>query len=359
MEGWAARSQAMARSGTVFLLFALLSSGCAGGGTAETSLTCDGPSCGVPAVGGTRTAVPPVWAVGDWWNFTSISGGSSFSHVVSGDLGADWFMDTDNPTSAFRNAQDDTSYLGPVRKSDLAGSQGADRVEYLKWPLADNKTWTTRWDQQEVRLTAHLVTNDGTRVLAVPRFYVEARYMNGTMYAAYTYDPEVRWFSAVAFYDGRGEPQFGFQLANYGRNYPGNVVRWRLQTVVDLEGPLSAAGVQAQNFSVPADATDVWVEFRLQCTIGPAGVGVAPAPFFVPDETRGAGGGPNACPQDISGAVSAGAPVPPPTGGNEIWGWAINGSPATDGTYALTVIIRWMDVMTVSVPAAAGATLSR
>src|SRR5690349_2278920 len=78
---------------------------------------------------GTHLLVPE-WAVGDFWTMSSPQGGT-FTYAVSADAGADWVMDTDNLDNAFFDARGDISFLGKVRKLDLAGSQGTTRVEFL------------------------------------------------------------------------------------------------------------------------------------------------------------------------------------------------------------------------------------
>ena len=68
-------------------------------------------------------------------------------------------MDTAAPDRAFQDAREDVSRLGPQRKSDLAGSQGDDRVQFFQWPLVDGKSWSTRWDHQPVTITATFGNN--------------------------------------------------------------------------------------------------------------------------------------------------------------------------------------------------------
>src|SRR5437868_1566344 len=100
------------------LLTVLLLSGCAGSGPTSSTTT----AATAPAATGLAV---PVLHVGDWWNFTSPTG--ALSYVVSGESATEYTFDTDSSSLAFFNAQSDVSTLGPIRKADLAGSQGDGR----------------------------------------------------------------------------------------------------------------------------------------------------------------------------------------------------------------------------------------
>src|SRR5687767_6415364 len=81
-----------------------------------------GPVGGADAHGGHAAGahlLAPDWKVGDYWTLTSPQGGT-FTHAVSGEAGGDWVVDTDHPDTAFFDALFDISFLGKVRKSDLA-----------------------------------------------------------------------------------------------------------------------------------------------------------------------------------------------------------------------------------------------
>lgn len=301
------------------------------------SPSCGTPDCALPATQAKATLGLPVWHVGDWWNYTvSLGGRSAFTHVVSADHGDEWFMDTDNPTSAFHDLQQDTSYLGPIRKSDIAGSQGTDRIAYMQWPLADNKTWTTQWDGTTKTVKAHRID--------AAHYLMEARNGDGTAYAHYVYDADVGWFRNVTFHNEiPGLPEFSFQLSAWGHNYPGTVARWHLQTIADLAGDLAAPPASG-NFDVPLNATDVWAAISVSCTSGTAILGVAPLPVatsIAGTDPRGAGMGGSPCPQSGNFTGSAGAAKAPPQGGSsETWGYSVAAAPGTVGTYVMKILVR-------------------
>ncbi|MES2154258.1 MAG: hypothetical protein V4510_03905 [bacterium] len=332
------------------VLAVIVLAGCAGGGQPPGASCATCPAGTTLDSSGNWTLAPPAWHVGDWWNFTGTLGGGSFSHIVTAETAAEWFLDTDNPSSAFRNTQSDTSYLGPIRKSDLAGSQADDRVEYLKWPLVQNATWTTKWDHTSMNLKGRFVVNVGPKPQddGLPAYYVEARQLNGTLYASYAFTPALGWFRNVTFYDGHGVPQFAFALANFGHNYPGTYVRWRTQSVADVSGALTDAPTTG-NFDVPLNATDVYAVIALDCVSGTAMIGVDPLPVatsIAGVDPRGTGGGGDPCPATFHFTGSVGPPKAPPQGGAEAWGYVVVGGPATVGTYSLRVLIRWEQVLT-------------
>ena len=184
---------------TPAILLALLSillAGCSGGGGAGGGG--DGDSSGTP------TAAPPgtpsgdgvpSWTLGDWWTYDTPFGESTY--VVTADQGSDWFLDTTNPETAFLDARTDVSRLGPQRKSDLAGSQGAERVEFFRWPLSDGASWMTTWDGEDVTVTAS-AGPDGS-------FDFLAENATAPMYR-YTYLPATGWFGELRHLGADGQP---------------------------------------------------------------------------------------------------------------------------------------------------------
>ncbi len=309
----------------------LMLAGCAGSG---------GPSSSGPAAQGglesTASAIGlPQWAVRDAWTYKS--GDATLTYVVTADQGADWLMETDSPERAFANLRDDVSRLGPQRKADLAGSQGADRVEFFQWPLTDGKTWTTQWDHQPVTIKAR-VANGVADLMAHDR--------NGTMVYHYTYDPAVRWFKELHHFGSDGKEIIGFTLSAAVHNWTGSVARWKLDNVGSQHGDLGASPPSSfVNFDVPLAATDVWVSLRVDCASGSVTAGVAPFPVVTTVagvDPRGNGISGTPCPANpafIEGPV--GAPKAPPQGGStETWGWSMVGAPGSVGTYAIEVLVR-------------------
>jgi hypothetical protein len=191
--------------------------------------------------------------VRDWWTFESPFGPSTY--VITGDQGGDWFFDTDNQDTAFFNAQTDISRLGPVRKSDLAGSQGGDRVDFFHWPPTENETWDTQWDYQPVTITTVEVTNTTATY--------EATNATGLVYR-YVYDSEVEWFAIIESFAPDGTVGFTFEHSDHGSNYTGEVYRWTLEDLYEFEGtgPMQAG---VDNVAVPAGMTDLWLSAHIDC----------------------------------------------------------------------------------------------
>ncbi|MHB8633818.1 MAG: hypothetical protein ACYDBQ_07640 [Thermoplasmatota archaeon] len=264
----------------------------------------------------------PTWNVGDWWNYTSDDGPATY--VVSGATAADYIMDTDSRSLAFFNALSDVSTLGPIRKSDLAGSQGATRVEFFHWPLEDKASWNTTWDGLAVTIVSHQV--------APGSFTFTAARSNGTRYASYAYDNATRWMRHVVFYDPSGAPSFHFDLAAMGTGYGGSLVRWNVSKIDEQHGSPTAAFT---GFPLPADGSEVYVSYAISCTQGAIYLEVGP----LDQSAAGQGVSKNvACPGTASFAGSLGSN---PGTQAQNWGVAHGDAPqATQGTLDDLVLVR-------------------
>ncbi|MEA3203541.1 MAG: hypothetical protein QOI63_1216 [Thermoplasmata archaeon] len=211
----------------------------------------------------------PAWAVRDAWTYTITAGtaSSKATYVVTADQGEEWMVDTDSPERAFQNARDDVSRLGPQRKSDLAGSQGGDRVQFFQWPLTEGKTWQTRWDHREVTITAHV-----RGALA----HLEAVDANGTRVYNYTYDAAVGWFRSLRHYGPDGALLIDLELDASSHAWTGTVVRYALRTLYAASGV--NGGADAKPVQPDADATDLWLAYHLRCGAGGGGYSIAVEP---------------------------------------------------------------------------------
>jgi len=276
----------------------------------------------------------PEWAVGDHWTLTSDQGGT-FNHVVSGESGGDWIMDTDNPDIAFFDAQGDISFLGKVRKTDLAGSQGTDRVEFLRFPLQSNMSWSTTWDGDPTMIHVSKVADDKADLLAMRA--------DGTTYATYVYDAEAGYFSRFTFFAPDGTTVgFEWSLQSSGSGFSGQLVRWSLTDLFSTHGAIPTG--TARDFQVAPGFTDIYVSAELSCTAG--SVTIAVGTFTGPAEDRGYSAiGP--CPLQDSSAYPVAAPA-----AAEEWGALVNGAPTTTGTLDLTV---WGRTQTLFAPGEAPA----
>lgn len=218
----------------------------------------------------------PTWAPGHYWRYDT-SFDTELTLVVSGEAGEEWLVDTTSPETAWFHARSEISYLGAIRKSDLAGSQGDDRVQHLAFPLEEGKTWSTRWDgvEREVRVaetgrTFRLEAHEGDR-LAVE----------------YIYDPTVGWFREVVFHDADGL-QFSMTLQEHRTGWSGEIVRWESESILQWESSGPAQSVSA-TFVVPDGVTDIWIELHWACQDQAAGFVLGLTPYNPPDVASGYG----------------------------------------------------------------------
>lgn len=306
------------------LLPVLLLAGCSG---KEPAAEEDGaaPLASHDAHGGSAAGthlLAPTWSLGDYWTLSSPQGGT-FTHAVSADQGDDWVVDTDNADTAFFDALGDISFLGKVRKADLAGSQGSARVEFLRFPLQDNLSWSTTWDGAPTMIHVQSVADGKAELLAMRA--------DGTTYAQYTYSDKARYFTRFAFYDPEGMAVgFEWSLQTSGSNFGGQLVRWSVAELFATSGAIPTG--TAKNFPVEPGFTDIHVSATLDCTAGAVAVAVGPPTGPAEDRGYAAQG---ACPLADQDAYSVEAPTE-----QEQWGAFVSGSPATTGTLELRVVGR-------------------
>lgn len=239
----------------------------------------------------------PNWTVGQWWTLASEQLQAPFSHVVAQDAGTDWLVGTDDPEVAFFDARFDISFLGPVRKADLAGSQGSQRVEFFRFPLQPDKNWTTQWDGLDVRIEV-LGVADG-------RAKLESRLGNGTLHASYTYDAALGYFRDYQFYESDGATvSFAAAVTSSGTDFTGSLARWELETVFESAGAFN--GGATASFEVTAANTDVYIEVNLDCQAGAFTISVLP-PSGPADQRGFSASGP--CPATVAETGIAAAPT--------------------------------------------------
>lgn len=286
----------------------------------------------------------PNWTLGDWWTWSSPQIEGPYTSVLAEDLGAEWRMATDHPEIAWFNARFDIASLGEVRKSDLAGSQGATRVQFFQFPLTADKTWATTWDDQPITV---LVTDvqDGVANL-------EARRADGTLYAAYTYEDANGYFGQITYYGADGTTVgFESEVTDNGNAFARDLVRWDFDVVFEQSGPIAGPGF-AQNFPVPLTATDVYADLVVNCTAGTFTAGVAPMPVvtaFAGLDDRGAGTNDGACPLQTAFSGSAGEPRPDPTSGpEEQWGFSVLVGPMSAGSFTFNIYVRTLETFQVA-----------
>lgn len=261
----------------VFVLLIMTSvalSGCVGDDDTvdppEPATSADGSGAGADDDAGRAVTRPPAstdraptWNIGDYWVYKDGAGNQN-TFAVSGDTGTDYIIDTDSELFAFFNALEDISTLGAQRQSDLAGSQGSDRIEFFRFPLQDGATWTTTWDGATRTITTTAL-GDGTYGFA-------SNAEDGTPHARYTYDPAARWFGALEFLAPDGTTLFANQLVEAGTGYTGELIRYDIETVFDRnddEGdtPVQYDAVTAE-FTQSETHTDVFLSYGASCGAG-------------------------------------------------------------------------------------------
>jgi hypothetical protein len=292
--------------------------GCSGGTPEAADLTGEPTPHGAHEAGG--HLLLPEWKVGDYWTLQSPQGGT-FTHAVSGESASDWTMDTDNPDTAFFDAQGDISFLGQVRKSDLAGSQGATRVEFLRFPLQSGMSWSTTWDGAPTMIHVGEVADGRAELMAMRA--------DGTTYAEYTYSDQARYFSRFAFYDPAGAAiGFEWTLQSSGSSFGGQLVRWSLDELFMVTGSIPTTGAAQTTFTVEPGYTDLWVVGNIDCTAGALVVAFGPPDGPAQDRGYSAMG---QCPLTDQSAY----PLPPPAEAEQ-WGFVLTAPPTvTTGTLDL------------------------
>lgn len=267
----------------------------------------------------------PTWQVGDWWTWRSDQAGE-FSYVVTGDEGQDWIVGTDSEQIAFFHARTEVSFLGEIRKSDLAGSQNDTRVQYFDWPLVEDKTWSTTWDGVQRTITV-VDIEDGLATL-------EAR-EGDRLAVSYVYDSQTGWFGEITFHAPDGSAAFTTTPVASGSNFTGEVVEWRFDAQVGASGTLQPAAVPAGvSFTVPGNATDIWLDLQVECPSGAFNIGFS--------SEQGQGWGiTEVCPYN---ETTTGAVIEDPEPGQ--WdGGVIAASPAEQGTYSFEIIVRTLETV--------------
>lgn len=256
------------RAGRVLMILLLvpLLSGCVDDANDPPADPTVGPSDDDPRIVSEVTA--PTWRVGDYWTYKPTEGDDA-TLVVVRETDQDWHIGTDSEDLSFFHAREEVSNLGAQRKSDLAGSQGSDRVVYFQWPLTDGANWTTTWDGVQRQVTA---TDNGDRT-----WTFEAR--EGDVLAVrYEYDPDARWFTKLDFLAPDGSVAFGWTLQESGNNWTGEVLQWELETVLAFSEPnADTYNVPPKQFEVAEAVTDVWISLQVGCTTGVIIGGVHPA----------------------------------------------------------------------------------
>ena len=245
---------------TALLLLATVLAGCSDGGDDGDH---DGHATGTDP--GVAPAEAPRWSLGDHWTYRD-SLGSTYSLVVAEEAGGDWVLLPNDKQIARFDAQFDISFVGTIRKADLAGAQGGDRVQFFDFPLEHGKTWTTRWDGQTRHVTAEALP-DGT-------YHVVAHVAGderGDQHASYHYDPAVGFFTTLTFYDGNGTVGYEAELTDNGEAFTGTVYRYGASE--ELAGVTSSGpGAVTGTFDTGGEPGELALHSMLDCNGEPGAI---------------------------------------------------------------------------------------
>lgn len=264
--------------------------------------------------GATEGIPAPSWALGDHWTFRPTDG-EPVTFVVAEDLGEDWRMRTTDAELAFSEQAAearpdfDISTLGAIRKSDLAGSQGADRVKHFDFPLVAGKEWTTPWDGQTFDVRVVDADNDTARLEGS---------MEGRVVYDYTYDRSVGWFREFNVLAPDGTVVFGFVDVVRGANFTGELPSWAFEVVVDIM--FDGTAMQQGWLEVTEETTDVFLDLSASCAAeGAAEYAIGPPQGLATGATDGYEYH-GACPHTLNVTGSIGQE---PRGA---WGYLVSGS---------------------------------
>ncbi len=201
----------------------------------------------------------PEWGVGDYWSYKD-SLGQQYSLVVAGDAGGDWDVRANDKQIARFDSWFDISFVGSIRKSDLAGQQGSERIQFFDFPLHDGKSWTTVWDGESRHVTAQGL-EDGT-------FYIVAHVAGneqGDKHADYVYDPVAGHFASMSFYAPNGTITYAAELTGNGRDFTGTLYEYgpvEELANITMNGP---ADYEMHQFEVGAEPGELTMTARIQC----------------------------------------------------------------------------------------------
>lgn len=232
----------------LLLVVAMVLAGCSEAPTDPTVVTEQDIEAG--------SAAPlPEWTKGMYWEFQhSVDGEPSdvATYVVT-DVGASTYtLDVNNKQTAFFDALMDISFVGEIRKSDLAGQQGGNAVAMFEFPLTGDKEWTTTWDGDQLNMKS---SNMGPM-----QFHVMGhRTSDDQMVVEYHYNALKSWFEYIIFYNGTtGAESFRMSLNSHGDDFRGDVYRYTLGETRVFAATAADSGIHDVEFDAE------WNELRVQ-----------------------------------------------------------------------------------------------
>jgi hypothetical protein len=206
-----------------------------------------------------ESAAAPEWRIGQFWTYSIPEGQATL--VVVGEEGGDWIVATTDGEMAYYDALYDVSYLGAVRKSDLAGSQGGDRVQFFQFPLEDGKEWTTRWDGFSLKVTA---------TESAPGIYDLVGMDGNRKHVEYTYNAEKGFFQRATWFGGEGFDDWGLELTASGQNFRGTIQSYRIGALHTFENGFGDS-MAREVFEIDAGWNEIGLRGSMHCNDDAAG----------------------------------------------------------------------------------------
>lgn len=174
----------------------------------------------------------PTWEVGQFWSWHHDDRSDTFDWdlVVVEDLGQAWQVAPDAAEPARFNAMFDWYVFGEMSK-DRVTDEDAGGLVFYEFPLTDGKTWTSTFGPEgpawEVTHQATFDPAIETEAGALPGFQITAT-VNGTLFFAYDYIPEIGWFSQLTNHvlpeeGGDGGVDWTYTTTDWGTGWTGTV----------------------------------------------------------------------------------------------------------------------------------------
>jgi hypothetical protein len=225
----------------------------------------EGPSPTDPTQGAPQPDGPfdtaRAWVLGQWWTYTitnadNPSGSGPMTLVVTANGSSSYTLDTTDPGLSGFDAEFDVSYVGPIAKDDLSGSQGSDKVQFFQFPLAPGNQWNTTWDKVMRHILVGKVRGETIEL--------EGHGPNG-IEVKYAYDSKSGFFSHLEFFGADGSSRYAMHLNTWGLNYTGTYTRAAVKTLHSISG---AGGPTAEGttFMVEAGANELIARYSVNCT---------------------------------------------------------------------------------------------
>lgn len=229
-------------------LLAMLLAGCSGSGEA----TADEEE---KVAAQTGISDVPEWTPGMYWTYESPGGTASY--VVTEASGGEYLVEVNDKGSAYYEARYDSAFQGPIRQSDLAGSEDGRRVVMFDWPLEPNKEWSTTWDGEPLNMRANPMGPGQYHVMG-------HRDADDQMVVEYHYNAGYKWFEYVVFYnETSGDESFRLDLQDNGDDFSGTIYRYTIGETMAFVADAQSSGIE--DATIGAEWNELGLTFLAAC----------------------------------------------------------------------------------------------